>query len=241
MRALLASTLLLVIVAAGASSPPTVLVLGDSISAGYGVEDDEGWVALLHERVVTRGFPHQVVNASISGEKTWRGRVRLPAALGRHKPEIVVIQLGINDVMQGLPEGIEEPPLEVIRTRLTSMAELAQASGARVVLLGVRLPARYGAKYGRQFEDVYRQVADATGATLVPRVLAHADDANLDDRRHRLLDRYSIHPDPRDHALLLDNVWPALLPLLHATTRAHRGRSCDAAAPMEASCTPTEQ
>ncbi|MEX1080506.1 MAG: arylesterase [Halofilum sp. (in: g-proteobacteria)] len=217
MRAFLASTLLLMILAAEAGRPPTLLVLGDSISAGYGVTDDEGWVELLHARLEVHGFPHDVANISLSGEKTWRGQVRLPTALERYDPVIVVIQLGINDVMQGLPEGIEEPPLEVIRTRLTDMVNRAQASGARVMLLGVRLPARYGPNYGRRFEDVYRGVADTTGATLVPRVLARAEDTDLDDRHHRLLEGDSIHPTPRGHALLLDNIWPTLLPLLRQT------------------------
>lgn len=216
-RALLAGTLALSFAATTAAGPPTLLVLGDSISAAYGVAEDKGWVELLRARLVEHGFPHEVVNISISGEKTWRGRVRLPVALERHEPAIVVIQLGINDVMQGLPEGIQEPPLEVVRTRLTSMVELAHASGARVLLLGVRLPARYGTKYGRRFEDVYREVADATGATLVPRVLGTADEREFDDRRGLLLDGASIHPNPRGHALMLDNAWPALLPLLRAT------------------------
>lgn len=216
MRALLAGTLLLAIAAAEAGKPPTLLVLGDSISAAYGVAPDKGWVALLRARLAEHGFSHQVVNASISGEKTWRGRVRLPALLERHEPAVVVIQLGINDVMQRLPDGIEEPPLEVIRTRLTSMAERAQASGARVLLLGVRLPARYGADYGREFEEVMREVADATGAMLVPRVLADAGEDDVAERRALLLDGNSVHPNARGHARLLENVWPALAPLLRA-------------------------
>lgn len=199
-----------------AGKPPTLLVVGDSISAAYGVAPGKGWVALLRARLAEHGLPHEVVNASISSEKTWRGRVRLPALLERHRPAVVVIQLGINDVMQELPEGIKEPPLEVVRTRLTGMVELAHASGARVLLLGVRLPARYGAKYGGRFEDVLRGVAESTGATLVPRVLAVAGERDVADRDALLQDGGNVHPNARGHALMLDNIWPALLPLLEA-------------------------
>lgn len=213
-RAVLASVLMLSFGVAAASKAPTLLVLGDSISAAYGVAPGKGWVALLRARLAEHGLPHEVVNASISSEKTWRGRVRLPALLERHRPAVVVVQLGINDVMQELPEGIKEPPLEVVRTRLTGMVELAHASGARVLLLGVRLPARYGAKYGRRFEDVLRGVAESTGATLVPRVLAVAGEPDVADRDALLQDGGNVHPNARGHALMLENVWPALLPLL---------------------------
>lgn len=215
MRGLLAGLLPLSFALAIAAKPPTLLVLGDSISDAYGLAPGKGWVALLRARMAESGYPHEVVNISLSGEKTWSARVRLRPALERHEPAIVVIQLGINDVMQPLPAGIKEPPLEVIRTRLTSMVELAQASGARVLLLGVRLPARYGARYGQRFEDVFREVADATGAVLVPRVLAAAGDRDVADRDGRLQDGSNVHPDARGHALMLDNAWPALLPLLN--------------------------
>lgn len=231
MRALLASTLLLVIAVAEASKPPTLLVLGDSISAAYGVAPDKGWVALLRARLAEHDPAWEVVNASISGEKTWRGRVRLPAALERHEPAIVVIQLGINDVMQDLPDGIRAPPLEVVRTSLASMVERAQASGARVLLLGVRLPARYGSDYGRRFESVFREVADATGAILVPRVLADADDNDIAERRELLLGGGSVHPNARGHARMLENVWPELLPLLHARAGHESPSTTDPARP----------
>lgn len=225
LRGLLAGLLLLLFTVAAASKPPTLLVFGDSISAAYGVAPGKGWVALLRARLVEHGFPHEVVNASISGEKTWRGRVRLPAALARHQPAVVVIQLGINDVMQRLPEGIKDPPLEVVRTRLTSMVELAHASGAHVLLLGVRLPARYGSDYGRRFEAVFREVADATGAALVPRALADAGERDVAERREWLLGGASVHPNARGHALMLENVWPELLPLLRATAKSVDGTS----------------
>lgn len=206
-RVLLAGMVALSSVVAAAGMPSTLLVLGDSISAAYGVAPARGWVALLRARLADRDPAWEVVNASISGETTERGRIRLPAALERHEPAVVVIQLGLNDGMQGLP-------LEAMRANLAWMVERAQASGARVLLLGVRLPARYGSDYGRRFEAVYQEVADATGATLAPRALADVQDRDVGDRRERLLGGGSVHPDGRGHARILDNAWPALLALL---------------------------
>lgn len=216
LRSLVAGILMSLLSEAPAAERSTLLVFGDSISAAYGLAEHKGWVALLRARLAQRGLRWEVINASISGEKTWRGSVRLPPTLKRHRPDIVVIQLGINDVMMDLPEGIEEPPLEVIRNNLTEMVEQARASGARVLILGVRLPARYGAKYGRQFDNVIRGVADATGAALVPRVLAQVGERNVAERDELLQPGTSVHPYARGHAVILENVWPVLLPLLEA-------------------------
>jgi acyl-CoA thioesterase-1 len=191
-----------------------LLVFGDSISAAYGLAEHKGWVALLRTRLAEHGFDWNVVNSSISGEKTWRGAVRLPSALERHDPAIVVIQLGINDVMMELPEGIEEPPLEVIRNNLTRMVRQAQSLGARVLVVGVRLPARYGVRYGQRFDNVIREVVDTTGAALVPRVLARVGERDVAERDELLQPGTSVHPTARGHALILENVWPALLPLM---------------------------
>ncbi len=155
-----------------------------------------------------------MVNASGSSEKTWRGAVRLPSALERHEPAVVVIQLGINDVTQGLPEGIEEPALTVIRTHLTSMVQWAQAANACVLLVGVRLPARYGDDHGRRFENVLREVAIVTGAALLPGALRRAGKRDAAAREGLLQGGASLHPNARGHAQILENVWPALLPML---------------------------
>lgn len=222
-RPLVAGALLsLLALTAASSERPTLLVFGDSISAAYGLAEHKGWVALLRTRLAQHGFSWNVVNASISGEKTWRGAVRLPSALKRHDPDIVVIQLGINDVMMELPEGIKEPPLEVVRNNLGRMVEQAQASGARVLIVGVRLPARYGARYGQRFDNVLREVADASGAALLPRALARLGERDVAERDESLQPGTSVHPDARGHALMLDNVWPVLRPLLDA---AQPGRS----------------
>jgi acyl-CoA thioesterase-1 len=209
-----AGLLLSLLPASAAPERPTLLVFGDSISAAYGLAEHKGWVALLRTRLAEHGFDWRVVNASISGEKTWRGAVRLPPALKRHDPAIVVIQLGINDVMMELPEGIEEPPLEVIRNNLTRMVRQAQSAGARVLVVGVRLPARYGSRYGQRFDDVIREVVDTTGAALVPRVLARVGERDVAERDDLLQPGASVHPTARGHVLILDNVWPVLLRLM---------------------------
>lgn len=219
-RLFLAGVLLSLSAIVAAGERPTLLVLGDSISAAYGLAPDKGWVALLRMRLAERGFRWDVVNASISGEKTWRGARRLPSLLARHEPAIVVIQLGINDVMLPMPAGIEESPLEVIRTRLTRMVQQAHAAGARVLIMGVRLPARYGMKYGQRFDNVIRGVAKATGATLLPHVLARAGDRDVADRDELLQPGASVHPNARGHAHMLERVWPVLLPLLSEVERA---------------------
>lgn len=213
-RPFLAGVLLLLSAMTAADERPTLLVLGDSISAAYGLAPDKGWVALLRARLAERGFRWNVINASISGEKTWRGARRLPSLLARHEPAIVVIQLGINDVMLPMPAGIEEPPLEVIRTRLTSMVQQAHAAGARVLIIGVRLPARYGVKYGQRFDNVIREVAESTGATLLPHVLARAGDRDVAARDELMQPGASVHPNARGHVLMLENVWPELLEIL---------------------------
>ncbi len=203
LRVVLVSVLALSFAAATASQSPTILVLGDSISAAYGIAPSSGWVALMRERLAEHGLDYEVINASISGETTQQGRVRLPAALERHEPAIVIIELGVNDGMRGLP-------LETMQTNLTAMVEQAQAAGARALLLGVRLPARYDENYRRRFASVLLEVADTTGAAFVPHVLAESNQHALAGRREHLLGGGSVHPNAQGHALILDNVWPAL-------------------------------
>ncbi len=213
-RPFLASVLLLLSALTVAGERPTLLVLGDSISAAYGLAPAKGWVALLRTRLAERDFRWDVINASLSGEKTWRGARRLPSLLARHEPAIVVIQLGINDVMLPMPAGIEEPPLEVMRTRLTRMVQQAHAAGARVLIVGVRLPARYGVKYGQSFDNVIREVAQSTGATLLPHVLARTGDRDVAARDELMQPGPSVHPNARGHVHMLERVWSVLLPLL---------------------------
>lgn len=183
---------------------PRVLVVGDSLSSAYGIPRDAGWVALLRQRLAQAGFPHRVVNASVTGDTTGGGLARLPAALAAHKPAIVILELGGNDGLRGFAP-------EQIRKNLQRMVELSRSAKAQVLLLGVRLPANYGADYGLRFAQVYAQVSDATGVALVPFFLvgvAETRDGMLAD---------GIHPAAASQPTLLNNVWPTLEPLLNAT------------------------
>ena len=189
--------------AAAATTTPTVLVLGDSLSAGHGVPLEASWVSLLEQRLQARGYPHAVVNAGISGDTTRGGLSRLPGALERHRPEVVIIALGGNDGLRGLS-------LQAMRDNLADMIGLARDAGAKPVLVGVRLPPNYGPAYTDRFRDVFRGLAEALDVPLVPKIMAGvAEDPAL------MLDD-GIHPNERGHARMLDNVWPVVEPLLTA-------------------------
>lgn len=194
---------LVVLFASGVASgePPTILVLGDSLSAGYGIQVEEGWVQLLRERLALEGSPHRVVNASISGDTTRGGRSRLPAALEAHDPQIVVIELGGNDGLRGLP-------LEETRSNLVAMVDEARAHGAEVLLVGIRLPPNYGSRYTEQFYANYVDVAEESGVALVPFLL---EGVALEPE---LMQADGIHPRAKAQPLILDVVWPHLEPLL---------------------------
>jgi acyl-CoA thioesterase-1 len=187
-----------------AAEAPVVLVVGDSLSAEYGIKAGTGWVALLQKRLAEQKKPHRVVNASISGDTTAGGRSRLPAALRAHKPAIVVIELGGNDALRGLP-------LSTTRDNLLSMARAAQEAGAKVVVVGMQVPPNYGARYASDFEGLFAEVAKQTRAGLVPFLLK-----GVADRKDALewFQPDRIHPLAKAHPTMLDNVWPALKPLL---------------------------
>jgi acyl-CoA thioesterase-1 len=191
-------------IAAAAARLRTVLVVGDSLSAEYGLNRGEGWVALLQRRLERQKVPARVVNASISGDTTSGGRSRLPALLAQHKPDVVVIELGGNDALRGLP-------LEMTRQNLAAMTAQAQGAGARVLLVGVQLPPNYGADYTNRFAALFGEVARAHKAAVVPSIMAGFGDA-ADSQRWFQADR--IHPVAQAHPRMLDNVWPALKKLL---------------------------
>ncbi len=193
---------ILLLCGAGIShAAPTLLVVGDSISAGYGLDNGQGWVALLGARMA-RDFPRwALVNASVSGDTTAGGLARLPALLQRTRAEVVVVELGGNDALRGLS-------LQRTRDNLTAMLRLAQHAGARTLLLGMRIPPNYGPQYTARFAEIYPDVARATHCALVPFLLEGV-------AQHRdLFQADGIHPDARAQAALLDNVWPRLQPLL---------------------------
>jgi acyl-CoA thioesterase-1 len=187
------------------SSPdPVILILGDSLSAEYGLPRGRGWVALLEQRLQRERLSWRVVNASISGETSSGGRSRLPALLDQHRPRVLVVELGGNDALRGLP-------LSMTRDNLSEMVRRGQASGARALVLGMQMPPNYGRAYAESFMGLYAEVAKAHQAALVPFFLRGVADA-ADPTALFQADR--IHPSEAAQPKMLDNVWPALRALL---------------------------
>lgn len=186
---------------AQAQAAPTVLVLGDSVSAGLGLAANEGWVALLAKRLARDGYPQQVVNASISGDTTAGGRARLPALLRQHHPSVVVIELGGNDALRG-------GNLDATRANLDAIVAAVQAARAKPLILGMQVPPNYGPTYAAAFQKVFTDVAKARKAALVPRLF----EGFGEDLTQFQADR--IHPIAAAQPRILDNLWPALRPLL---------------------------
>jgi len=185
------------------SQPPALLVLGDSLSAAYGIATEAGWVSLLQRRVEERGLEFQVVNASTSGETTAGGLSRLPGLLETHRPQVLVIALGANDGLRGFA-------FETVRTNLSRMIQLATEAGSRVLLAGIRLPPNYGAAYTEGFQAVFREVAAAEQVPLVPLLLAGVEGFEM-------MQADGIHPSAAAQPRILDNVWAELEPLLKPT------------------------
>jgi acyl-CoA thioesterase-1 len=178
-----------------------ILIVGDSLSAGYGLSSGEGWVDLLTKKLTAEKFSATVTNASISGDTTAGGLSRLPALLAKHKPTLVVIELGGNDGLRG-------SPVAAARANLLKMAELSKAAGAKVLVLGMRMPPNFGPSYTAQFEAMYGEVAKAVNGGLVPFFLEKI----ATDLSKFQADR--IHPTAAAQPALLDTVWPALVKLL---------------------------
>ena len=183
---------------------PLILVVGDSLSAEYGLQRGQGWVALLEQKLAREKIPGRVVNASISGDTTSGGRSRLPALIAQHKPGVVVIELGGNDALRGLP-------LTMTQDNLQAMTKAAQAAGAKVLLLGMQMPPNYGADYNRQFMEAYVNTAKASKAALVPFFLKGVGDG---PNAEKLFQPDRIHPTAAAHPTMLGTVWPALRKLL---------------------------
>jgi acyl-CoA thioesterase-1 len=188
-------------VAATASPAPTILVVGDSLSAGFGIKLEQGWVALLQKKLAQEGYGLRVVNASASGETSGGAKTRLPRALAQHRPAVVILELGGNDGLRALPLGD-------IRANFERMIALATQAGARVLLIGMRMPPNYGPQYTREFDGLYAELARARGLALVPFFL---DGVALDES---LMQDDGIHPTAAAQPKLLAVVWPRLRPLL---------------------------
>ena len=179
----------------------TLLVIGDSLSAAYGIDVNEGWVALLSDRLAAEGYPLRVINSSVSGDTSANGLSRLPTLLSDYQPAIVIIELGGNDGLRGLS-------LKELKSNLTQMVEQSQAAGAQVLVLGVQIPSNYGAGYTRLFSDTFVQVADEGSTALVPSFMSGMETSI------ELFQDDGIHPSAKAQPLLLDNTWAELKPLL---------------------------
>ena len=189
------------------AAPPgraSILVVGDSLSAEYGLQRGSGWVALLEQRLAREKIGAAVINASISGDTTSGGRSRLPALLQQHRPTHVILELGGNDALRGLP-------LAMTRDNLAQMARLSRAAGAKVLIVGMQVPPNYGRRYGDDFSALFGTVAQAEKAALVPFLLEGVANA---PNAEALFQPDRIHPTAQAHPAMLANVWPVLAPLL---------------------------
>ncbi|MCO8588714.1 arylesterase [Burkholderia multivorans] len=186
---------------ASTAGQPVIAVLGDSLSAEYGLPRDTGWVALLRQRLATERIDYSVANASVSGDTTSGGRARLPAVLQRLKPSIVVVELGANDALRGVP-------LATTEQNLRDIVADARRAHAKVVLVGMYVPSNYGPDYTQKFHAVYTRLSKELDLPLVPFLLAGIE--NKPD----MFQSDQIHPTQQAQRVLLDNVWPTLKPLL---------------------------
>jgi acyl-CoA thioesterase-1 len=206
-RLIVLAVLWLAALPAAHADAPVILVFGDSISAGYGLPRvEQGWVALLQAKLKQQGYGYDVVNASVSGETTEGGLARLPRALSLHHPQILLLELGGNDGLRALP-------IADMRSNLARMTDLASAAGAKVLLLGMRIPPNYGADYTAQFSAAYADLAKTRHLPVVP-FLLDGIALNAD-----LMQADGIHPNPSGQPRLLDNILPALAPLLQHSRR----------------------
>lgn len=184
-------------VPAHGASVPTILVFGDSLSAGYGIDVDQSWPALLQIRLASQGYEHRVINASISGETTEGGKTRIGPALERFQPELVILELGGNDGLRGFPP-------EVMKGNLKAIIETTKASGATAVVLGIRIPSNYGPRYTQAFEGVYRDLSEQLGILWIEFFM---DGIALNKE---LMQDDGIHPNADAQLILLDNAWPII-------------------------------
>ncbi len=182
------------------AKPTTILVMGDSLSAGYGISVEEGWVALLQQEL-TKKHQAKVINASVSGETTTGGLTRLPAVLNQHKPDIVILELGGNDGLRG-------QQLNIMQQNLQAMITASQNAGAKVVLAGMQIPTNYGPRYTKQFRETYAILAEKNNAALIPFLLE-----GIATQRN-LMQQDGIHPTADAQPLILKNVLPVLTPLM---------------------------
>jgi acyl-CoA thioesterase-1 len=197
MRIFFSLLFLLTSASAESADSPTIIIFGDSLSAGYGIEVDQSWATLLQMRLEEQGYEHRVVNASISGETTEGGVTRIDSALRDFSPDLVILELGGNDGLRGFP-------VSRMKDNLTKIVLRAKSTGAAVVLLGIRIPINYGARYSAEFEGVFRQVSNELDVHWIEFFM---DGIALNDE---LLQDDRIHPNAEAQPMLLDNAWPII-------------------------------
>ncbi|WP_417446827.1 arylesterase [Kangiella sp.] len=184
-----------------AQENPTILVLGDSLSAGYNIDVEQGWVELLNQKLKQEGYPHTVINGSISGDTTTQGLLRLPTLLKQHAPEVVIIELGGNDALRGTSP-------TAIKRNLGKLIDTSKRSGAEVLLLGIQIPPNYGQRYAQAFFDNYAQLANEKKVKLVPFFLEKVGGND------QLMQEDGIHPNAKAQPFLLENVYTSLKNIL---------------------------
>jgi len=180
-----------------ADSEYTLMVYGDSLSAAYGIEESEGWVELLSQKLAVENFPYDVINGSVSGETTTGGLSRMPAMLDTYQPDLLILELGGNDGLRGIP-------LLNIRENLVAMVTLAQKSGAEVILAGIQIPPNYGSRYTDPFYSQFAEIAGEFNLALVPFLIDGIP------QQPQLMQNDGIHPKAEAQGMILDNVWPIL-------------------------------
>jgi acyl-CoA thioesterase I len=187
-------------------TPASILVLGDSLSGAYGININEGWVALLQQQIINEGYDYRVINASVSGDTTRTGLSRINSALKSHTPEIVIIALGGNDGLRGLA-------FSEIENSLSSIIESCKKEHVEILLVGVRMPPNYGAVYNKQFTELYHSLAQRYDIPLVPRML------NQVTEHHKLMQQDGMHPKAEAQPQVMINVWTGLKPILDQSTK----------------------
>ncbi len=184
-----------------AAPQPTILVLGDSLSAAYGINQEQGWVALLQQQLRKNDYPHQVVNVSISGETSQGGLSRLPRALEQYHPQLLILVLGANDGLRG-------SSLKRLKQNLETMIEIARQQKSKVLLVGMQLPPNYGVQFNQKFRTLFTDIAKQQALPFVPFLLEKMA------RNNALFQADGLHPRAQAQPLLLETIWPALEPLL---------------------------
>ncbi len=193
--------LLLLLILPTTAHARIILIVGDSLSAAYGIPVEHGWVSLLQRRLDTGGYPYRIVNASISGDTTANARSRLPQALASHEPAVVLLELGGNDGLRGLS-------LTAMKSNLAAMIASSQEAGSQVLLIGMQLPPNYGPRYTEKFQSIYHELAGERNLALLPSLVDGIG------TKQNLMQQDGIHPNAVAQPLIVDRVWKELVPLL---------------------------